>query len=217
LARYTITINPENSNEPSTTLIVDYDAAQGAELIEYSVTPVAGRYTAPPVLDAVIASFRQQAIELRSGAPRHTADLGLSSRASNALWKAGIRRTADLVSLTRHELLEIPGLGRGGANEIITALKRYKISLAALAAAEPDAVLGTASGDDEWPSTPTGVPYPRSRRRFKPYRRMPADFVETSTELNEEPGRIASHYNVPTYTVHNWRRSVRRRQGTSKS
>jgi Bacterial RNA polymerase, alpha chain C terminal domain len=217
LARYTIIINPENSNEPSTTLIVNYDAAQGAELIEYSVTPVAGRYTAPPVLDAVIASFRQQAIELRSGAPRHTADLGLSSRASNALWKAGIRRTADLVSLTRHQLLEIHGLGRGGANEIVAALKRYKISLAAPASAEIDGAFGTVGGDVEWSSAPPGVPYPRSRQRFKPYRRMPDDFVETSTELNEEPGRIASHYNVPTYTVHNWRRSVRRRQGTSKS
>lgn len=219
MARYTITITAEQPGESSAKVAVEYTQRRGARVLEWSVVAGPNGYTAPPVLDAIIAAIDGDGTgNTRRAAPSSPADLGLSSTVVSALWKAGITRTPQLTVLTRSELLRLPGLGRTHANEIVKALARFDLGLADTAgrAAKP-ADIAADSADKSASELPSAQFVPRQRvakngrrkERSRPYRVAPNNLAELYTQYAGSPAAIARAQGVPRQTVNNWLRTAR--------
>ena len=130
MARYTITITAEQPGESSAKVAVEYTQRRGARVLEWSVFAGPNGYSAPPVLEAIIAAIDGDGTgNTRRAAPSSPADLGLSSAVVSALWKAGITRVPQLTALTKPELLRLAGLRRTHTNEIVKALARFDLGL----------------------------------------------------------------------------------------
>jgi transposase-like protein len=200
LARYMIAITPENPDEPSARVAIEYTDRRGGRVLEWSV--VAGRNGSapPPVLEAIIASIDADgADKLPSSRPSATADLGLSAAAAAALWKAGIARVVQLTAMTEDQLRHTPGVQGAHTDEIIAALRRLDLGLA---------VDGSHSV-----SVTGAVAVPRQRNRWRPrrrpYRFAPENLPELYSEYQGRPTAIARALDVPSHTVQNWIRTAR--------
>ena len=219
MARYTITITAEQPGEPSAKVAVEYTERRGARVIEWSV--VAGRtgYAAPPVLDAIITAIDGDgAGRARRVTPSSPADLGLSSAAVAALWKAGVTRVPQLTAMTRTELHRVSGLRRTHADEIIAALARFDLGLVDSAdrsgASDEMAPESTAQSGSDLTSA-TQVPHQRDRKTrthkpgSRPYRVAPSNLVDLYRQFAGSPAAIARAQGVPRQTVNNWLRTAR--------
>ena len=219
MAKYTITITAEQPGEPSAKVTVDYTERRGAQVLEWSV--VAGRngYAAPPVLDAIIAAIDGDGTaKARRAAPSSPADLGLSSGAVSALWKAGITRVPQLTAMTTAELLRLSGLRRAHADEIMAALVRFDLRPADEASRAGEPGPGTVESSATIASARVAdhrVPQQRGRkgvghkRRSRPYRVAPNNLVDLYRQFAGNPAAIAKAQGVPRQTVNNWLRTAR--------
>ena len=218
MARYTITITAEQPGESSAKVAVEYTQRRGARVLEWSVVAGPNGYTAPPVLDAIIAAIDGDGTgNTRRAAPSSPADLGLSSTVVSALWKAGITRVPQLSALTKPELLGLSGLRRTHINEIVKALARFDLGLVDTAGRATNSA-DVAESSDRLPSTPpAGQRVPRQRvtkneshkERSRPYRLAPNNLADLYTQYAGSPAAIAKAQGVPRQTVNNWLRTAR--------
>lgn len=205
MARYTIIITPDHPGEPSAKVAVEYTGRRGARVLEWSV--VAGRngYAAPPVLEAIIAAIDADGSGVgkpQLGRPSATAELGLSTAATSALWKAGITRIPQLTALTEEQLRRTSGVRRAYAGEIVAALNRFGLVLTEAAAAAED--------DADAPAVPRQRGKAgRRKTRSRPYRLAPENLPQLYSQFRGSPSAIAQAQGVPRQTVNNWIRTAR--------
>jgi hypothetical protein len=219
LARYIITITAEQPGDSSAKVAVEYTQRRGARVLEWSVIAGPNGYTAPPVLEAIIAAIDGDGIsKSRRAMPSSPADLGLSSTVVSALWKAGITRIPQLTALSRSELLRLSRLGQTHTNEIVKALARFDLGLAdtvGRAARRADTAADSAerSATDLPPAQ--YVPHQRvakngrRKERGRPYRVAPNNLAELYAQYAGSPAAIAKVQGVPRQTVNNWLRTAR--------
>jgi hypothetical protein len=219
LARYTITITAEQPGESSAKVAVEYSQRRGARVLEWSVVAGPNGYTAPPVLEAIIAAIDGDGTgNTRRAAPSSPADLGLSSAVVSALWKAGITRVPQLTTLTKPQLLGLSGLRRTHANEIVKALARFDLGLIDPAGrAMKSADVAAESSGRPASALPAAQRVPRQgvgksesrQERSRPYRLAPSNLADLYTQYAGSPAAIAKAQGVPRQTVNNWLRTAR--------
>jgi hypothetical protein len=219
LARYTITITADQPGASSAKVAIEYTPRRGARILEWSVVAGASGYTAPPILDTIVAAIDGDGTgTTRRAVPSSPAELGLPSSVVSALWKAGITRVPQLTALSTAELLRLSGLRRSHTNQIIKALARFDLRLLEPTARATDtsemaaATSGTSAAESR---TALRVPKQRevkNRRRkepSRPYRVAPNNLADLYTQHAGSPAAIAKAEGVPRQTVNNWLRTAR--------
>ena len=213
MARYIITITTEQPGESSAKDAVEYTQPRGARVLEWSVIAGPNGYSAPPILEAIVAAIDGDGTgKTRRAAPSSPVDLGLSSTVISALWKAGVTRVQQLTALTRSELLRRSGLRRTHTNEIVGALARFDLGLADAAGRTTKSAgmpAGSSAELESEPAVAQHVPHQRvgksgrRQERSRPYRVAPNNLADLYTEYGGSPAAIAKAQGVPRQTVNN--------------